>query len=61
MSNTVTKGNYWVKGCPKHTPNSEVIHHFDSLEEAIFFKGQILYGTILDWGDGVNLPEEVRL
>ena len=61
MRNTVTKGNYWVKGFPVHTPNREVIHHFDSLEEALFFKGQIKCGRILSWGDGATLPEEVRL
>ncbi|MBQ7507217.1 MAG: hypothetical protein IJT05_07820 [Lachnospiraceae bacterium] len=47
---------YWVKGYPyinadktayKETP---VIHRFDTIKEAEFFKSQIANGEILNWG-----------
>lgn len=50
---------YWVIGRPYHKKD-EVIHRFDSLKEARFFKGQIASGRILDWGDGVKLTKEER-
>ncbi len=49
---------YWVKGHPykdasKTSYKEEpVIHRFDTLKEAEFFKSQIAQGEILDWGDG---------
>ena len=49
---------YWVKGYPykgadktKHA-EEPVIHRFDTLKEAEFFKGQIANGEILPWGSG---------
>ena len=54
---------YWVKGYPYVNPdkkfhyNNPVIHRFDTLKEAQFFKEQIYDGKILDWGDGENLEE----
>ncbi len=53
--------SYWVKGYPfissdkKRHSEKAVIHHFDTLKEALFFKGQIAEGEILDWGDGEKL------
>ncbi len=53
----MSKG-YWVKGYPyKNTDRNAhsdkpVIHRFDTIEEAEFFKGQIAHGEILDWGEG---------
>ncbi len=52
----MSKG-YWVKGNPyKNTDKTEssnkpVIHRFDTLKEAEFFKGQIAQGEILPWGE----------
>ena len=49
---------YWVKGYPykgadkKEHADKPVIHRFDTLKEAEFFKGQIAYGEILPWGSG---------
>lgn len=54
---------YWVKGYPYVNPDKKyhysnpVIHRFDTLKEAQFFKEQIYDGKILDWGDGENLEE----
>ncbi len=55
----MSKG-YWVKGYPyknadKSTHYDElVIHRFDTLKEAEWFKGQIAQGEILDWGENKN-------
>ena len=51
---------YWVKGFPykdsdkKNYNSNPVIHRFETLKEAEFFKGQIAKGEILPWGDGKN-------
>ncbi len=57
---------YWVKGYPwksaaktEHNPKP-AIHHFDTLKEAIFFKGQVAEGEILNWGDGEKLSEKEK-
>ena len=34
-----------------------VIHRFDIEKEAIFFKGQVVKGVILDWGDNRLVAE----
>ena len=51
----MNKRGYWVKGNPyKNADKTEyieppVIHRFDTLKEAEFFKSQIANGQILDW------------
>ena len=51
---------YWVKGHPYKDSgktaynDNPVIHRFDTLQEAEFFKSQVAHGEILDWGDGKN-------
>ena len=52
----MSKG-YWVKGYPYSGPDKRshkvdpVIHRFDTLKEAEFFKNQIAHGEILPWGE----------
>lgn len=52
----MSKG-YWVKGYPytnsdktKSKPDP-VIHRFDTVKEAKFFKSQIAQGEFLPWGE----------
>ena len=53
----MSKG-FWVKGNPfKNADKSQykekpVIHRFDTLKEAEFFKSQVANGVILNWGEG---------
>lgn len=52
----MSKG-FWVKGHPYTNSDKTsykekpVIHRFDTLKEAEFFKGQIAQGEILPWGE----------
>lgn len=55
---------YWVKGYPYKNADktshkdTAVIHRFDTLKEAMFFKSQVAAGEILSWGDGENLTRQ---
>ena len=51
------KGNLYVNSDRKKYIEPPVIHRFDTIEEAWFFKSQIANGEILDWGDGKELKE----
>ena len=52
----MSKG-YWVKGYPytnsdkTQSKPDPVIHRFDTLKEAEFFKSQIAQGEFLPWGE----------
>ena len=51
---------YWVKGYPYKNADrtacssQPVIHRFDSEKEALFFKGQVANGTVLNWGKNAS-------
>ena len=58
----MSKG-FWVKGYPyTNTDKTEhkaqsVIHRFDTLKKALFFKSQIADGEILPWGEAEGTNE----
>lgn len=62
----MSKG-YWVRGHRYKTPDKttyeedSIIHRFDTLKEAEFFKSEVAHGEILDWGDGEEYNKKMHV